>query len=405
MFCKYALDHYRNTCLYSHIITDKRFVIPNSVNRIGERCDAARPHVAAIRETFHDRALILTSSGSVNWITGGISDPIDITTSSDPVWAIEATNGRVLVTNEIEAPRLLRDFDLTSLGWDVIGVPWFESDAPLRAALEYCGVRAEDVLSDSAAIGTDVIDLIVRARMVLSESERADLRSLGALAAHALESGVDSWQPGTTSDYEVAAAINGELERHGAKAVCLIVGGDDRLRNLRHPLARGEVIREAVMAVVVARRGGLHVAATRTAVASGDDPILALTTQLEPVHHAVLDATRPGRSWGDATEALAKGYENIGHPGAWREHFQGGPIAFEQREFELAPGQTSSPFWNLDCQVNSAVAWNPSLRGGAKIEETYLVGVDGFELITATGEWPTTSSEHGMQHSQVKVVQ
>ena len=130
-----------------------------------------------------------------------------------------------------------------------------------------------------------------------------------------------------------------------------------------------------------------------------------MTKQLEPVHQGVLDASRSGRSWGDATEALAKGYENIGQPGAWREHFQGGPIAFEQREFELAPSQTTSPFWDLDCQVNAAVAWNPSLRGGAKIEETYLVGVDGFEFITASGSWPTTSSEGGKQHSQVKVVQ
>ena len=118
-----------------------------------------------------------------------------------------------------------------------------------------------------------------------------------------------------------------------------------------------------------------------------------------------MNATRPGHTWGDAVEALAKGYENIGEPGAWREHFQGGPIAFEQREFELAPPLTDSPFWDLDCRVNTAIAWNPSLRGGAKIEETYLVGNDGFELITNSGAWATTSTEGGTQHSQVKVVQ
>ena len=159
------------------------------------------------------------------------------------------------------------------------------------------------------------------------------------------------------------------------------------------------------MAVVVARRGGLHVAATRIAVTNADDPIVELTDRLEPVHRAVLNSSRPGHSWGDAIEALAKGYENIGEAGAWREHFQGGPIAFEQREFELAPPLTDSPYWNLECSLNTALAWNPSLRGGAKIEETYLVGTDGFEMITNSGEWATTSSVDGMQHSQVKVVQ
>jgi Xaa-Pro dipeptidase len=240
---------------------------------------------------------------------------------------------------------------------------------------------------------------------MLSEPEREDLRLLGVDTALALEVGISSWQPGVTTDFEIAAVVSHELERRGAKAVCLIVGGDDRLRTFRHPLAIGAVLRDAVMAVVVARRGGLHVAATRLAVSHDDDPVLGLTEKLEPVHLAVLNATRPGHSWGDAVEALAKGYENIGRPGAWREHFQGGPIAFEQREFELAPPLADSPFWDLDCRINTAVAWNPSLRGGAKIEETYLVGNDGFELITNSGAGATTSTEGGMQHSLVRVVQ
>jgi len=208
--------------------------------------------------------------------------------------------------------------------------------------------------------------------MVLSEPEQAELRSLGALAARALEAGIDGWQPGETSDFEIASVISRELERCGAKAVCLIVGGDDRLRSVRHPLSIGAVLHSAVMAVVVARRGGLHVAATRSAVTSADDPILELTEKLEPVHRAVLRSSLPGHGWGDAVEALAKGYENIGQPGAWREHFQGGPIAFEQREFELAPTQTDSPYWDLDCLADTAVAWNPSLRGGQRSKRPTL---------------------------------
>jgi antitoxin VapB len=389
--------------LYGVINTDKRFVVPNKVNRIGERGYAARPRVAALRARFNDRPLVLTTPGSVNWITGGLSDPIDLTAPSDPVWIVEAKNGRALVTSEIEAPRLQRDFDLESLGWDVITVPWFDAGAPLRAAASFSGVAPEGLLSDSDGFGTNVTSAIIRARLVLSDPEREDLRELGALAARALEVGIESWRPGDSTDFEIASVISGELERYGAKAVCLIVGGGDRLRSLRHPLAIGDVVDDALMAVVVARRGGLHVAATRSAVTSDDDPILELTRKLEPVHHAVVGTSTPGHSWGDAVEALAKGYENIGQPGAWREHYQGGPIAFEQREFELAPGQSESPFWDLECDLNTAIAWNPSLRGGAKIEETYLVGNQGFELITNSGAWATTS-EDGLEHSQVKVV-
>jgi Xaa-Pro dipeptidase len=391
--------------LYGEINTDRRFVVPNRGKRIGERADTVRSKINTLRAQFSDRPLVLTTPGSVNWITGGLSDPVDVTASTDPVWAIDSTKGRVLITSEIEAPRLRGDFDLDALGWNLVAVPWYDASAPLLAASAFSGVSPEELLSDTDTFGLNVTTHIVRTRLALSDPEREELRQLGADAAGALEAGVASWQPGATSDFEIASVVSGELERRGAKAVCLIVGGDDRLRTFRHPLAIGEVLHDAVMAVVVARRGGLHVAATRVAVAHDDDPLLELTAKLEPVHLAVMNATRPGHTWGDAVEALAKGYENIGEPGAWREHFQGGPIAFEQREFELAPPLTDSPYWDLDCRVNTAIAWNPSLRGGAKIEETYLVGNDGFELITNSGAWATTSTEGGTQHSQVKVVQ
>lgn len=394
-----------NTCLYDVINTDNRFVVPNRQLSIGERSSAVRRGTSAIRARHGDRPMLLTTPGSVNWSTGGLSDVVDITAANDPVWVVETSSARALITSEIEAPRLRGDFDLDALGWELLTVPWYEADAPVVAACRFAGRSLRDFISDREGLGDVVVNDIVRERMKLTPPEQHELRLLGALAAHALESSIDQWQPGVTSDVDVAALVSSALESHGAKAVCLIVGGDDRLRQFRHPLAIGEVLSSAVMAVVVARRGGLHVAATRTAVISENDPILSLTNDVEVVHQEVLRATVPGRTWGDATEALAKGYENIGKPGVWREHFQGGPIAFEQREFELAPGQHESTFWDSPCDVGMAVAWNPSLRGGAKIEETYLLETDGPALVTNCQGWDLTSSDAEFQHSVVKIVQ
>jgi Xaa-Pro dipeptidase len=391
--------------LYVVINTDSRFVVPNRQLRIGERTDAVRPRSAALRSQFGGRPLLLTRPATVNWITGGLSDPIDLTAGSDPVWVIETESGRTLITNQIEAPRLASDFDLAGLGWNIIGVPWFDAGAPLDAALDFCGEACENLLSDRADVGLDISSDVVAERMVLSESDRDDLRALSALVGHALGAGIDAWRPGVSTDFDVAAVISAELERHGAKAVCLIVGGDDRLRELRHPLAIGATMHDAVMAVVVARRAGLHAAATRIAVRRGDDPIVALVDELDAVNRDVLAASLPGGTWGGAVEALAAGYESIGRPGSWREHFQGGPIAFEQREFELAPGQSDSPFWNLACLEGTAVAWNPSARGGAKIEETYLLDSNGLELLTATDGWPLTPQGAGPRHSRVRVIE
>ena len=215
--------------MYVVINTDTRSVMPNRQHRIIERRAAARTRVAALRSANENRPLLATTPGCVNWITGGLSDPIDITSSSDPVWVLACDAGEVLITSEIEAPRLRHDFDVANSGWDVVAVPWFEPDAPLNAATDYCETPISDFLCDRETIGLDVTNKLIRARMVLSTPEQEDLRDLGAVVAAALYAGIDAWVPGTSTDYDVAAVIAFELERHGAKAVCLIVGGDERV--------------------------------------------------------------------------------------------------------------------------------------------------------------------------------
>ncbi len=357
-----------------------------------------------LREGHGGRPLLLTSSAAVSWRTGGLSDPIDLTATSDPVWVVDADHGSALITSEIEGPRLADDFRVRDLGWQLVLVPWYEEDAALAAACDVAGGTPDDLLSDTAGIGTDVRPELVAARLSLSEAEREDLRELGAVVGRALGTGVESWRPGASTDFEIAAATSGALEEHGARAACLIVGGDERLRRFRHPLAVGEVCRDAIMVVVVARRRGLYAAATRLAVRRADDEIVELTRELAAVDDAVLAASLPGGTWGEAVDALARGYATIGRANEWRDHFQGGPIGFEQREFELAPGQSTSPYWALARRVHTAVAWNPSVRGGAKIEDTFLVGEDGLEVLTVTPSWPMTESSVGSARSAVRVV-
>jgi len=398
-----VLDETFHPCLNLAIKSDTRSVEPNRLARITPRADAAQDAVRALRGARSSRPLLLTSPASVNWRSGGLSDPIDITAASDPVWTLDCDRGTALITNEIEAPRLEHDFRVQNLGWDVVRTPWFEANAPFDAACSYAGVDADRFLSDVDSIGTNIGADVVGARLALSAPEREELRELGLIVGRALGVGIDSWRPGDSTDFDIAGVISESLERHGAKAVCLIVGGDDRLRSMRHPLAIGDVVREALMAVVVARRAGLHVAATRTCLAHADDEIVSLMKTVTVVNDAVLDASQCGGTWGETMEALGRGYARIGQPNAWREHWQGGPIGFEQREFELAPTQHDSPFWSLPRSRHTAVAWNPSIAGGAKIEDTYLLG-DGLELVSATPGWPLEEGPDGTMRSAMRVL-
>ena len=85
--------------------------------------------------------------------------------------------------------------------------------------------------------------------------------------------------------------MRGRALRPGADAPVLIVGGDDRVRRYRHPMAVGAPVRQLAMAVVVARRGGLHAAATRFAV--GRPAARRTTPRSGPVRGIEATCSRP----------------------------------------------------------------------------------------------------------------
>jgi hypothetical protein len=105
------------------------------------------------------------------------------------------------------------------------------------------------------------------------------------------------------------------------------------------------------------------------------------------IEDAVLAASVPGTRYGDALTALAAGYDASGAINGWNGHYQGGPIGFAQREFEIAPGQAESRWYAEPIAAGHAIAWNPSLPGGAKAEDTYVIEPGG-EVQGAPGGRP-----------------
>jgi Xaa-Pro dipeptidase len=217
-------------------------------------------------------------------------------------------------------------------------------------------------------------------RLALLPPERERLAALAVDSAAALEEALRAWTPGE-HDLAVQARVAGQLENVGTFGACLIVGGDDRVERFRHPLAAGARMMRLVMAVVVAERGGLHAAATRFVCADGlSKSVRAARTAALAVEAATLEACSAGATYGDVVTTLDRAYAEAGHPGAWAEHYQGGPIGYRQREFELVPTQTERRWFS--------VAWNPSIAGGGKSEDTYLVEQHGLTCVTDTGAWP-----------------
>jgi Xaa-Pro aminopeptidase len=348
-------------------------------------------------------AIVLTTSGAVAWLTAGLENRIEAGSTASAMWVVVTPEDALALTTNVERPRIGAEHGLAGRGLGLETVAWYAGDAGFVAtAREFAGSPAATLASDGhAGFGVDAEDALAGLRLALLPSERERLSALAVDAAGALERTLRSWRPGER-DLDLQARIAAELERVGAFGACLIVGGDDRVERFRHPLAIGAPVKRLVMAVVVAERGGLHAAATRFACSEGlSGDVRAAWLAAVTVESRMLSASRVGATYGDVLRACDDAYAEVGQPGAWREHYQGGPIAYRQREFEIVPSQPESPWYGQRIEPGHAVAWNPSVAGGGKSEDTFLIDDEGARCLTHTGEWPQAAIADGLERTAI----
>lgn len=348
-------------------------------------------------ETRESEGLVLTAPPAVSWITGGRGPAVDRSAGVDTLWVALGRKGAALITTDVEADRIRDEYGPGEHGFDeLICVPWFSPVEFVRAAESFLDAPAETLEADGHHIfGRDASEDLASLRLSLSDSEVIEMRELGLEAALALEGGLMEWRPGET-DLNVQARIESQLTSRGIYAVVSIVGGDARVERYRHPVAVGAPISRLVMGVIVASREGLHVACTRFAATGAlDAEFEDLMTRVRSIDGDVLKSCEVGRSYGSVLERLDEAYARVGFPGGWRGHYQGGPIGFQQREFEIAPSQIKSRWFSQEIEASHALAWNPSLPGGAKVEDTYLVTGGALEPVTRSQQWPLQRDASG----------
>jgi Xaa-Pro dipeptidase len=348
-------------------------------------------------------AVVLTTSGAVAWLTAGLTNRIESGSTASAMWAVVTRDDAIALTTNVERPRIGAEHGIAERGLRLEEIEWFGGEeAFVRAACECAGAPAAALASDGhAAFGVDAGDVLAALRLALLPAERERLSALGIDAAGALEQALVEWRPGER-DLDVQGRVAEYLERTGAFGACLIVGGDDRVERFRHPLAVGAPVRRLAMTVVVAERDGLHAAATRMASAGGlSDDVRAAWRAAVTVESRMLAASRVGATYGDVLAACDQAYAEAGHPGAWREHYQGGPIAYRQREFEIVPSQRESPWYRLRIAPGHAVAWNPSVAGGGKSEDTFLIDDEGVRCVTDSGDWPQATVADGRARTAI----
>jgi antitoxin VapB len=285
--------------------------------------------------------------------------------------------GRYVLTNNIEAPRLEQQEGLVDQGWEICAGGWYQ---PSQAVARLAG--GLKLGADGPYAGaTDLSAELARLRANLSPEEGERFRTLGRLCAAALDAAARAVRPGQT-EYEIASLLAYEAERRGVQPIVNLIATDDHIYRFRHPLPTSKEMERYAMLVLCGRRWGLVASITRL-VHFGPLPIelLRRAEATAQVDATFLAASCPGRTLGEVFQRATAAYAEAGFPEEWKLHHQGGPAAYEPREYVA----TSSS--NEVILAGQAYAWNPSITG-TKSEDTILVGEAGYEVLTEIEGWP-----------------
>jgi Xaa-Pro aminopeptidase len=315
------------------------------------------------------------------WLTGGDNR---ISTAADAGAAAVGHDGDSLtvLTNDIEAERL-REEELPA-GTGVEAFPWYES--PLAEAVAERTPEPAVADFDVPGLGEfDAADL----RQPLHEGAIASYRSLSRDVVAAVESVLHE-AVSTDTEREVASRLQGVLTEREITTPVVLVGSAERAQKYRHYTVRDEPLGAYALVSVTSERAGLYTSLTRVVAFDAPDWLADRTGAAMRVEATALAATRAvGREGGQAGEvfaAIQDAYAEVGYPGEWKHHHQGGAAGYAGREW------IGTPEADAPVRLPMAFAWNPTVQG-TKSEGTVLVSEEGFERLTAPGDWPTREAE------------
>lgn len=322
-------------------------------------------------------AVLLSTIGNFAWITGGGTNQVGMAAEIGPAAILVTREARFLVTDEVEAPRLLEE-ELAEQLLEVLGDPWHQPDPAAAARRRVAGrIAADTMVPGLEPLPADFAAL----RWSLTEWEVERYRWLGEHAGVAMTHALFHLRPGL-SEQQVAGMLAEVLLGLGIQPTVLLVAVDERMARFRHPLPTERRLQRAAMLVVGARKWGLVASLTRLVHFGVPDADLrrrhAAVTAVDAVY---LNASRPGAVAGEIFRAGMAAYTAHGFPGEWAHLHQGGATGYSGRDYRATP---DSPHVVRDRQ---AFAWNPSIAG-TKSEDTILVTPTGPEVLTLTPDLP-----------------
>jgi Xaa-Pro aminopeptidase len=328
------------------------------------------------------KALLLKRQANFSWMTGGGLNLVGIATEMGATSLLITENSKFVISNNIEAPRMIEEEGLEKQGFIIKTFPWFEDqEALIMKELTGDGPVGCDVPFPNTVMVTEEVAKL-RYSLTLEEVQR--YRWLGERVSIALEKTLMKTKKGE-KESAVVGRLCKELWKDRIDPITLMSAADDRISNFRHPIPTEKRIEKYLMVSVNARKWGLIVSLTRF-IHFGKLPE-ELRKKYEAnvfIDCTLMAHTCPGIPVREVFQKGVDAYQGKGYPEEWKFHHQGGSIGYTGRDYRVN-------FKTPDIiQENQAFTWNPSITG-TKSEDTILAIPKGPEMITYPILYPTLS--------------
>jgi len=327
---------------------------------------------------------LISRRSNFAWITGGGDSHIFSSSESGACSLLIAPEGIWLIAHTMDGARMV-DEQLGDFALENAFHQWFEPRQDILKKL----VAGRKFGADTLTVGFEEIGNSWSEVIFPLTSEEIDrTRDVAQSADEALTEVCSSIRPGD-SELKIAARAAGAFLERGMEIDVLLVGSDDRLQRYRHCLPTDKPVEKHVLVHVAGHRFGLHANLTRVVHFGKPD------SRITDRHHAVcqifadiLRALSPGKPFMQLLDEIKSSYARSGYPDEWKEHFAGGPSAYEACE----------PYALLDpdakIQLGQTYDWLPSLPG-AKVEEASVLKASGAKILSVGETWPKSPISSG----------
>jgi Xaa-Pro dipeptidase len=329
--------------------------------------------------------VLLSRRDNFAWITSG-GDSRVLNNS-------EAGFGHLLITPErhyllahsMDAARLFEE-QVPGQGYELVSLRWHQGDPRRQAQALAGGLMATDLPLEGARLTNQQISIL---HYPLTDLEIQRSRWLGYKTGLLLEGLARQVEPGM-SEVSIARRMQAAFTLEGIDLDVAIVGSDERIFCYRHPLPTQKPVSVYLLLHSAARRWGLHANVSRSLHFGAPSPQVERAYQAAATLEAwLLSQLAPGLPFASILELQKMWYAQLGFPGEWELHFQGGPTGYMVVDAERCLTGTC-------VQGNQAFDWFITITG-AKVEELALLTGRGVEIASQAGGWPSlqVSTEQG----------